>query len=63
MEVSDSERMKNLEARSAQAKILDLPIFVSLGEVRKYAEMFIKEHNEDRAHKSLGDMTPIEFAA
>ena len=42
---------------------MDLYIFDSLGEVRQCTEKFIREYNEERPHESLGNMTPIEFAA
>jgi len=49
--------------RTYREEVLDLYIFDSLSEVRECTERFIREYNEDRPHESLGDMTPVEFAA
>ena len=49
--------------RTYREEVLDLYIFDSLREVRRCTEIFIREYNEERPHESLGNMTPIEFAA
>ena len=49
--------------RTYREEVLDFYIFNSLSEVRESTEEFIREYNEDRPHESLGNMTPIDFAA
>jgi transposase InsO family protein len=34
-----------------------------LSKVRQVTEDFINEYNEERPHESLGNLTPVDFAA
>jgi putative transposase len=43
--------------------VLYFYIFSSLNEVRKITENWLKQHNEQRSHESLGDLTPSEYLA
>uniref|UniRef100_UPI00255AE3C4 IS3 family transposase n=1 Tax=Pseudodesulfovibrio pelocollis TaxID=3051432 RepID=UPI00255AE3C4 len=49
--------------RTYREEVLDLYVFNSLSEVRAITEDFIREYNEERPHESLGNMSPINFAA
>ena len=49
--------------RTYREEVLDLYIFNRLSEVRDVTETFIEEYNELRPHESLGNMTPVAFAA
>ncbi|ADU62478.1 Integrase catalytic region [Pseudodesulfovibrio aespoeensis Aspo-2] len=49
--------------RTYREEVLDLYVFNSLSEVRAITEDFIREYNEGRPHESLGNMSPINFAA
>jgi len=49
--------------RTYREEVLDLYIFNSLSEVRSITDEFISEYNEQRPHESLGNMTPVDFAA
>ena len=44
--------------RSYREAVLDMFVFQSLSEVREQTEMWLKEYNEERPHKSLGHLTP-----
>lgn len=44
-------------------EVLDLYVFNSLSEVPAITEDFIRAYNEERPHESLGNMTPMSFAA
>ena len=47
--------------RSYREAVLDMFVFQSLSEVREQTELWLKEYNEERPHKSLGHLTPREF--
>lgn len=49
--------------RTYREEVLDLYVFNSLSEVRQVTEDFINEYNEERPHESLGNLTPVDFAA
>jgi hypothetical protein len=36
---------------------------LDLGDARRQIRPWVKDHNEQRPHSSLGYLTPIEFAA
>jgi putative transposase len=43
--------------RSYREAMLDMFVFQSLSEVREQTELWLKEYNEERPHKSLGHLT------
>jgi putative transposase len=45
-----------------RAECLDVHWFASLAEARHLIEAWRREYNESRPHRSLGEMTPHEFA-
>lgn len=45
-----------------RSELLDQHLFVRLDDVREAAYWWMQQYNEDRSHKSLGDMTPSEYA-
>jgi putative transposase len=47
--------------RSYREAVLDMFVFQSLSEVREQTEKWLREYNEERAHESLGNMTPREY--
>jgi len=47
--------------RSYREAVLDMFVFQSLSEVREQTELWLKEYNEERPHKSLGHLTPREY--
>jgi putative transposase len=47
--------------RSYREAVLDMFVFQSLLEVREQTELWLKEYNEERPHKSLGHLTPREY--
>ena len=49
--------------RTYREEVLDLYVFNRLSEVRAITEDFIREYNEERPHESLGNMSPMNFAA
>ena len=47
--------------RSYREAVLDMFVFQTLDEVREQTELWLKEYNEERPHKSLGHLTPREY--
>jgi putative transposase len=43
--------------RSYREVVLDMFVFQSFSEVREQTELWFKEYNEGRPHKSLGHLT------
>ena len=48
--------------RTYREEVLDMYVFNSIGEVREITEKWLVDYNESRPHKSLGNLTPMEFA-
>jgi putative transposase len=48
--------------RTFRDELLDRHLFTRLEDVREAVYWWMLEHNEDRSHDSLGDLTPIEYA-
>jgi putative transposase len=42
--------------------VLDANLFGSLSEVREAVHLWMTEYNEERPHKSLGDLPPTSTA-
>ena len=47
--------------RTFRTEVLDMYVFRDLDEVREISRNWIREYNEDRPHKSLGKLTPLEY--
>ncbi|QUE53182.1 transposase [Luteolibacter ambystomatis] len=47
--------------RSFRHEVLDAHVFGSLSEVREYVHHWLISYNEERPHKSLGDIPPALF--
>jgi putative transposase len=48
--------------RTYREEVLDMYVFNSIGEVREITEEWLPDYNECRPHKSLGNLTPKEYA-
>jgi putative transposase len=48
---------------STRGELLNLESFRSLTEARVMITRWVEEYNNDRPHSSLGNRTPVEFAA
>jgi len=48
--------------RTYRDEILDFYVFKKLSEVREVTDRWLEEYNEERPHKSLGNLTPAEYA-
>ena len=46
--------------RTYRDEILNMYVFKTLNEFRELTDNWIREHNEERPHDSLEDLTPIE---
>ena len=47
--------------RTYRDELLDLYLFRTVGEVRQMTEQWRARYNNERAHDSLNDMTPVEY--
>lgn len=57
---TDNSRIERLNG-SFRRELLDAYIFNSLSEIRTMAEEWMIDYNTERAHDSLGKLTPIEY--
>lgn len=48
--------------RTFRTEVLDRCVFTSLEEVRRMSEDWRHRHNHDRPHRSLGGLSPINYA-
>ena len=49
--------------RTYREEILDMYLFSSIQEVQQITDRWINEHNKERSHYSLVNLTPYEYAA
>ncbi len=49
--------------RTYREEVLNLYVFKRLSEVRDITDRWLEEYNGQRPHESLGDLTPVEYAA
>ena len=47
--------------RSYREAVLDMFVFQTLDEIREQTELWLREYNEERPHKSLGHLKPREL--
>lgn len=47
--------------RSFRNEVLDAHVFSSLSEVREHVHQWLISYNEERPHKSLGNISPALF--
>jgi putative transposase len=47
--------------RTYREDVLDMNIFENINQVRELTDKFTEDYNQNHVHKSLADMTPVEF--